>query len=252
MPATLSKSRFMPGLQCELKLWNDAYRRDLATKPSEQQQARFDLGSAVGVLTQPEPPAVEVGDHCFRPYDCPYFAHCSAGLAWPAHPITDLYRLSQRRRDELRAGGIETIAEIPADFPLTEIQARIREVVRTGSPWRSADLNRLLNDVAWPLYFLDFEAFAPAVPRYVGTRPYQAIPFQYSLHVQQELGGAWRDRRPSLGSTAHRAAACLPPGLPGQLFHQVGPPCPAARGRLVRPGDRRGHERGAGLRAGAG
>ena len=332
MQTSLSKSRFMSGLQCDLKLWNDAYRRDLASRPSDLLQARFDLGTAVGQLaqqrwpggvevgykpwerepavaetaalmadprvpaiyeaaffannlyiridilarteqgwdlievksaTRPEkevylqdlavqywvmqhlsipirqagilvlnnqyvyeggahdlsqlfrfheaseycqeqsvwvaanverlhtvliqeyPPDIEPGDHCFRPYDCPYYAHCSAGLEVLEHPITDLYRLGERRREELQATGIETIPEIPPDFPLSEIQTRIREVVRTGTPWRSPDLDSRLNAVDWPLYFLDFEAFSPALPRYIGTRPYQAIPFQFSLHVQK-------------------------------------------------------------------
>ena len=63
----LSKSRFMSGQQCELKLWYDAYRRDLATPPSEQQQALFDTGNAVGQLAQQRwPGGVEVG---FKPWE---------------------------------------------------------------------------------------------------------------------------------------------------------------------------------------
>jgi hypothetical protein len=33
-----------------------------------------------------------------------------------------------------------------------------------------------------PAFYLDFEAFLPAVPLYVGTKPYQVLPFQWSLH----------------------------------------------------------------------
>ena len=35
-----------------------------------------------------------------------------------------------------------------------------------------------------PLYFLDFETMGSGVPLFDRTRPYQQIPFQYSLHVQ--------------------------------------------------------------------
>ena len=58
----------------------------------------------------------------------------------PEHPLSDLYRLSQRQSDQLRAAGVETIPDIPADYPLSEIQARILQAVRSGLPWRSADL----------------------------------------------------------------------------------------------------------------
>ena len=33
-----------------------------------------------------------------------------------------------------------------------------------------------------PLCFLDFETFASGIPLFDGTRPYQQVPFQYSLH----------------------------------------------------------------------
>ncbi len=43
--------------------------------------------------------------------------------------------------------------------------------------------------IEYPLYFLDFETFSTAIPLYDGTRPYQNIPFQFSLHVLREKGG---------------------------------------------------------------
>ncbi|NBO83381.1 MAG: DUF2779 domain-containing protein [Betaproteobacteria bacterium] len=42
--------------------------------------------------------------------------------------------------------------------------------------------------VHWPLYMLDFEAVNPAIPRWPGTRAFQQIPFQYSLHVMNRNG----------------------------------------------------------------
>ncbi len=45
-------------------------------------------------------------------------------------------------------------------------------------------LDEFLADLEFPLYYLDFETIQFAVPRYDESRPYQQIPFQYSLHVQ--------------------------------------------------------------------
>ncbi len=45
-------------------------------------------------------------------------------------------------------------------------------------------LNEFLDELEYPLYYLDFETIQPAVPLYDESRPYQQIPFQYSLHVQ--------------------------------------------------------------------
>jgi hypothetical protein len=36
------------------------------------------------------------------------------------------------------------------------------------------------------LFFLDFETINPAVPKYQGTRPFQQVLFQYSIHFKQD------------------------------------------------------------------
>ena len=46
----LSKSRFIAGLQCPLRLWYQCYNRELASKVTPEQQAIFDLGHKVGRL----------------------------------------------------------------------------------------------------------------------------------------------------------------------------------------------------------
>ena len=46
----LSKSRFIAGLQCPLRLWYQCYNSELATKPPPSKQALFDMGHEVGRL----------------------------------------------------------------------------------------------------------------------------------------------------------------------------------------------------------
>jgi hypothetical protein len=163
---------------------SDATEHCLATAERIGQQVE----SFHHMLVEPEPPNIPIGDHCFTPYECPYYAHCSEGVEFPENPLDHLHRLHHTRRAELEALGIESIEDIPEDFNLNEIQQRIRQAIITGKPWQSDQLTEALNNVEWPLYYLDFEAFQPALPRYPGTRPYQAIPFQYSLHVETEPG----------------------------------------------------------------
>ena len=37
----------------------------------------------------------------------------------------------------------------------------------------------------WPIYFLDFETFQMPIPKYEGIKPYEQVPFQYSLHYYE-------------------------------------------------------------------
>lgn len=44
-----------------------------------------------------------------------------------------------------------------------------------------------LRGLQYPLYFLDYETLMPAIPLFESTRPYQQIPFQFLLHIQNNL-----------------------------------------------------------------
>ena len=124
------------------------------------------------VLASDEAPVVPVGDHCFAPYECPYYAHCSKGIVFPDHTIKDLPNFTGRRREAVVGLGIELIRDIPADFELTEMQERVRQAVVSGEPWQSPDLGQALATAHEPMYYLDFETWSPTLPKYPGTHPY--------------------------------------------------------------------------------
>jgi hypothetical protein len=96
--------------------------------------------------------------------------------------------MTQEKLHQLALLGIEDIRDIPTSFPLTELQSRIRACVLEQEEYISLDLLDELMDVEHPIHFLDFETVSPAIPRYTGTRPYQALPFQWSDHILYEDG----------------------------------------------------------------
>ena len=69
-------------------------------------------------------------------------------------------------------------------FSLTDRQRIACTSVQTGEPWFSAELGKELESLKYPLYFMDFESINPAIPRFSGMRPFDQIPFQWSLHLQ--------------------------------------------------------------------
>ncbi|MFI5342034.1 MAG: hypothetical protein ACHQ7N_19625 [Candidatus Methylomirabilales bacterium] len=78
------------------------------------------------VLAAPTPPVVEPDDHCYAPYDCPFWDHCTKDK-----PDRWIYHLPGSRRafHELTAVGVQTIDEIPAGYPLQLIQQRVKDNV---------------------------------------------------------------------------------------------------------------------------
>lgn len=142
-----------------------------------------------GIAARDEPPDIDIGDHCFDPYECPFWAHCSADVAFPEHPITLLPHLRGARLNGLVDQGIETIHQIPDDYPLTENQRRVREAIVNGTPQVGPGLRPALENVTRPLFALDFEAVSLALPRHPGMRPFDQLPFQFSCHIEREPGG---------------------------------------------------------------
>jgi hypothetical protein len=84
--------------------------------------------------------------------------------------------------------GIELMLDIPTDFELTEIQRRAATCVQTGQAWFSAELGKELESLKDPLFFMDFETINPAIPRFSEMRPFDQLPFQWSVHVQRGAG----------------------------------------------------------------
>ena len=61
-------------------------------------------------------------------------------------------------------------------------------VVAGGQASISGALSEILSRLRYPLYFMDFETYGPALPIFAGMRPYEPIPFQWSVHVQRHPG----------------------------------------------------------------
>ena len=161
---------------------------DLTAHVREHQQAYVaQLQEMSAPLTEPQPPGVDVGPHCKKPYRCSFWTHCHANQ--PEHPIEDLYRLNKILRTKLLKDGVTSIDQIPDRYPgLSEIQQRMRRCVKSGQPYINPKMKRILQSWGRPLYFLDFETIGSALPKYANTRPYEPIPFQWSLHSLQGDG----------------------------------------------------------------
>jgi len=151
-----------------------------------QPKLTFQLRAAFTVLSMPEEPDIAPGKHCTSPVTCEFFDRCNPPL--PDDHIGYLPRLHANAEAELEQMGVESIRDVPDDFELTEIQRRAATCVQTGEPWFSAEVGEVLGGLTFPLYFGDFESVNPAVPRFPGMRPYDQLPFQWSVHVQRELG----------------------------------------------------------------
>ncbi len=143
------------------------------------------------MLQQNEVPDVSIGPHCGSPYPCDFMGHCWNHI--PEKSVFEVAGLRGSRKFELLENGVVRLVDIPDDYPLSKRQRmQVAGVKSKESSIDKESIKEFLNKLNYPLYYLDFETINPAIPLYDRSRPYQQIPFQYSLHVQETPGGACR------------------------------------------------------------
>lgn len=132
------------------------------------------------VLSQSKPPAIAPGPQCKDPVRCEFYDYCNKPL--PDDHVSLLPGITAARVNQLAAMGITSIHDIPEDFPLSDRQRRACRCVQTQTPYFSEGLREAIGGLSYPLFFMDFETLNPAIPRFAGMRPYDPIPFQWSVH----------------------------------------------------------------------
>lgn len=109
--------------------------------------------------------------------------------AVPEASIYELPHLKLAQIGELEDQGILVIRDIPDDYKLRSDQQRLRAALQSGEVKVSRDGWRaFLDQLKYPLYFLDYETLNLALPAFENTRPYQQVTFQFSVHIQSRPG----------------------------------------------------------------
>jgi len=133
-------------------------------------------------------PAIGTGDWCSQPYGCPFLAHCRAAEPpGPDFPVALLPRAGALVARFVAAGHVD-LRDVPESELQNPMHRRIAAATRTGERFVSDDLPRVLGEIAFPRCHLDFETISFVVPRWLGTRPFQQLPFQFSLHTESHDG----------------------------------------------------------------
>ena len=159
---TLDRSYVFDGVRLDLEA---LFQSHPVMNRAQTLQARVEKGVAemLEMLKQSSAPDIAPGAHCFEPYDCPYYSHCTRHLVSSDSDTDD-----------------QSIVNTDALDPTQLTQDTEKSVVQVE------DLASALSKLEPPVRYLDFETFNPAIPRFVGTRAYDQIPFLFSVHGDEE------------------------------------------------------------------
>ncbi len=129
-------------------------------------------------------PSVAIGPHCNEPYVCDFKEYCWNDV--PDYSVFDISNISKEKAWNLFHSGIIETNQIKdlSIFSPNQIE-QIKCDQNNETILNKEKILSFLKTLEYPLYFMDFETFAPAIPIYEGTRPFQKIPFQFSVHIKE-------------------------------------------------------------------
>ena len=135
-------------------------------------------------------PAIEIGRHCHKPCECDAKDYCwKVQGKIPAYSIFNIFNLGSKKQRELYRQGIVNIEDVPDDFTMTSNQRNAVQNHKSQSTFIDKErIQDFCDALVYPIYHLDFETFQQAIPEFDGIRPFEQIPFQYSLHIEHEDG----------------------------------------------------------------
>ena len=144
-----------------------------------------DLERMLSVIEEEECPDVVIGPHCDTIRICDLHPWCWKDM--PEHHVLTLMSDRKKKGYSYLAQGIAELKEMAQDKELSDKQRTQVEAVRTGKMHvDKEEVDQFLGKLEFPLAYLDFETLGAGIPLFEGTRPFQQVPFQFSLHIVHE------------------------------------------------------------------
>lgn len=144
------------------------------------------LPAALKVISKDAEPEKDLNENCCG---CEFWGYCAKHVPTPS--VFDLYRMNFSNKIAYYREGVISYEDLQKS---NRIDNQIRIMQLDGALHDKTFINKdgirvFLKTLSYPLYFLDFETMQQTIPDIVVTRPYQQIPFQYSLHYIEKEGG---------------------------------------------------------------
>ena len=177
----------------ELDIQGLFYTANLKELVEQEYQVVPQMIAAAKNVLAGEEPDLDIDMRCHNPYNCTFWQYCTKHLPKPS--VFDVYGGKGRggftfgKKLEYYKRGIITYDALCNENIGAIQNMQIGCALQGKEHINAAGIRKFLSGLSYPLYFLDFETQPDAVPQYPGTKPYQHIPFQYSLHIIEREDG---------------------------------------------------------------
>lgn len=133
-------------------------------------------------------PAKQPDAPCTQPRDCAYIEHCGVPGKTDAPATASLDIVGPELADELRDEGYADLLSVPEQRLPDARRRRAWRAIRQGAPELDPAVCAVMRAHGYPRRSLRFETIGFALPIWAGTRPYQALPFQWTCDEEPAAG----------------------------------------------------------------
>jgi hypothetical protein len=138
-------------------------------------------------LEQGKIPDIKIGTHCFQPYDCDFLGTCWKNTNDSSSVLT-LGKLTKQAMFDLYDKGIKRIDEIDINtIHNKEVKIQVKAAIEQKEQINIEEVRNFVTHIEEPFCSLDIEVWMPAIPYYQSTKPFQQIPFLFSM-ISEEGG----------------------------------------------------------------
>jgi predicted RecB family nuclease len=136
-------------------------------------------------LEQGKIPDIKIGTHCFQPYECDFLGTCWKNTNEPSSVLA-LGKLTKQAMFDLYDQNIKRIDEIDIDtIQSKEIKIQVKAAIEQKEQIFETEVRNFISNIKQPVCSLDIEVWMPAIPYYNGTKPFQQIPFLFSMIYEE-------------------------------------------------------------------
>ena len=168
------------------QLFNIEDVSDIARQKQDEIQTNIEMiNSFMDEYGKDNEPDRDLGLHCFNPYLCDFWNYCTRDL--PKPNVFDVGGMRKSKKIEKYSEGKVSFEDLENEKLNPKYSQQIDFELNSREPKiNKSAIKDLLDSLNYPLYFIDYESCQYAIPEYEGTKPYQQIPFQYSLHIKMD------------------------------------------------------------------
>ena len=132
-------------------------------------------------MKQEAEPKQEIGMQCFKPYQCQFWKYCTKHL--PEHNVFQIRKMHKDKALKFYYEGKTNFKDLLEENMNWKFKQQIEFEEFNYEPHIDKQkIREFMKNLYYPIYFLDFETMQTAIPEFDNSKPYQQIPFQYSLH----------------------------------------------------------------------